>query len=159
MWYKKAMRVSCLSPALLPVIIFLLGSGACIRLLPAPNVEEPSAAVDRHILCAAVEVKSDGARPGPEQSRFGKGRDEAVYSFLGFRYLRGIHAVSWKWYDPSRSLIRSTDPISIGGEGMLFDSYIAWDRIPVHDEREAGIWTVAVFVDNLLAGSRTFEIR
>lgn len=153
------MRVARFPPALLPVVIFLVGCGGCIRLLPAPNVEEPSAALDRHILCSAVEVKSDGARPGPEQARFGKGRDEAVYSFLSFRYLRGLHAVSWKWYDPSRSLIRSTDPIPIGGEGMLFSSYIAWDRIPIHDEREAGIWTVAVYVDRILAESRTFEIR
>jgi hypothetical protein len=142
------------------LIVVLAATAACsLRILPKDSPLPPAAAVDRHVLCAAVAVKDDWARPGPDGTSFVKGRDAAVHSFLELRDLRGRHAVAWKWYDPARSLVRASDPVAIGEEGKTYDRYIAWDRILLDADREAGRWTVAVFIDGALADSRVFEIR
>jgi hypothetical protein len=127
--------------------------------LPKDRAEPPAAAIYRHVLCAAVEVRGDWAEPGPDTPSFQIGRDAAAHSFLELRDLRGRHELQWKWYDPAGRLFRSSDPVAVGEEGRTFARYIAWDRLRLDSDREPGLWTVAVFTDGRLAGSRTFEVR
>jgi hypothetical protein len=144
----------------MPFLIIIAATATCsLRILPKDRLRPPAAAIDRHVLCAAVAVKDDWANPGPDAASFLKGRDAAVHSFLELRDLNGRHTVAWKWYDPARSLIRASDPVAVGEEGKTYARYIAWDRILLVADREAGRWTVAVFIDGELAASRAFEIR
>ena len=130
----------------------------CIRLTPTP-VERPEAVLDRMIFCPAVTPKDGWAEPAAEKTVFLKGEGGSVYSFLGFRDLRGAHVLIWKWFGPSQSLYRATDPIPIGADGKAYESYIAWDRIFVSEEKDIGEWTAAVFLDGALLAAKSFEIR
>lgn len=154
---KKPMKR--LIPGKILFLIFALGGAACVRFLPPIVVEAPAAAVGRHILCAELGVRGDGVDPGPDKSVFLKGTDAAVHSLLAFRGLRGKHDVVWKWYDSEQALIRATDPVSIGEEGRTFEVFFAWDKMTISAGRDPGIWVTSVFVDGILAASRTFEIR
>jgi hypothetical protein len=135
-----------------------LAAAGCLRILPKDRAELPAAAIYRHILCAAVEIRGDWAEPGPDAPSFQIGRDTAVHSFLELRDLRGRHELQWKWYDPAGRLLRSSDPVAVGEEDRTFARYIAWDRLRLDSDREPGMWTVAVFTDDRLAGSRNFEV-
>lgn len=154
--YKGSMKIGLRTAALIAAALTAAG---CLRILPKDRPELPAAVLHRHVLCAAVEVRGDWAEPGKDASSFRVGTDPAVHSFLELRDLRGRHELHWKWYDPARALIRSSDPVAVGEEGKTFGRYIAWDRILLHRDREPGMWTVAVFVDDRLAASRTFEVR
>ena len=149
---KRILRTAVLTAA-------ALAAAGCLRIMPKDRAEPPAAAIHRHVLCSAVEVRGDWAEPGPDAPSFQIGRDEAAHSFLELRELRGRHALQWKWYDPARRLDRSSDPVAVGAEGQTFARYIAWDRLRLDSDREPGLWTVAVFVDGRLAGSRTLEVR
>jgi hypothetical protein len=149
---KRVLRTAALAAA-------ALAAAGCFRILPKDRAGLPAAAIYRHVLCATVEVRGDWAEPSPDVPSFQIGRHEAVHSFLELRDLRGRHEVQWKWYDPARRLFRSSEPVAVGQEGQTFARYIAWDRLRLDSDREPGMWTVAVFTDDRLAGSRTFEVR
>lgn len=141
--------------ALLPALLF----SSCAIRFKFPELVEPAAALERMVCCGAIEQKDDWAACVDEKSVFVKGTDPGVYSFVSFRELRGAHTLSWKWYDPSRRLYRATDPIEIGGENIAYETYIAWDRIAVSDDKENGRWTVAVYIDGGLLAAGEFEIK
>jgi hypothetical protein len=70
-----------------------------------------------------------------------------------------VYSLFWKWYAPSRRLYRVTDKISVGEEGKIFERYIAWDVIYVSEDKESGVWTVAVFMDDKVIAVKDFEIK
>jgi len=146
-------------PALVAAGAAAILSASCVRLLPGPPPEDPAAVVERHILCAGVKETGEWAEPGEPKSAFKNGEDGAVVSFLQFRNLQGAHTLAWKWYDPARALIRSSEPVAIGLDGRQFERIVAWDRIVLHDARDPGFWTVVVLIDGRVANSRAFEIR
>jgi hypothetical protein len=154
--YKVAMKRVVRTAAL---TVAALTAAGCLRIMPRDRTEPPAAAIHRHVLCSAVEVRGDWAEPGLDTTSFQIGRDEAAHSFLELRELRGCHALQWKWYGPARRLYRSSDPVAVGAEGQTFARYIAWDRLRLDSDCERGLWTVAVFVDGRLAGSRSLEVR
>jgi hypothetical protein len=147
--------ISKLVWALLPALLF----SSCAIRFKYPELEEPAASLERMVCCGSIEEKSGWAECGDEKSVFVKGSDPSVYSFVSFRELRGAHTLSWKWYDPSRRLYRATDPIDVGSENVAYETYIAWDKIAVSDDKENGPWTVAVFIDGGLLVAREFEIK
>lgn len=136
----------------------LILAAACVKFKP-PALDEPSAVLERFLFCASIEQKEDWAEPGPARSFFSAGQDGQVFAFVGFRDLRGPHALSWKWYGPSRTLHRATEAIRIGEEGKSYASYIAWDAVPLAPDRERGVWTVALFLDEGFLVSKGFEVR
>ena len=140
------------------IILICFLAAACVRFVPTA-LEGPAVVFDRIVFSAGLDQKDGWAKPAGEKRRFDKGTDPNVYAFLGFGELRGVHTLSWKWYDPSRQLYRTTDPIDIGEAGKVFERYIAWDVIVVLDDKPNGIWTVAVFMDGRLIGSNDFEIK
>jgi hypothetical protein len=135
-----------------------LWAAACIRLVPPP-VERPPAVLERLILCATVTPRDGWAEPSTGKAVFRKGEDANVFSFLAFKDLVGEHALVWKWFGPAGALYRATDPIAVGAAGRAFDTYIAWDRIYVSDDKADGKWTAAVFLDGALLAVKTFEIK
>ncbi|MDD8024925.1 MAG: hypothetical protein PHI34_00305 [Acidobacteriota bacterium] len=142
------------------IVAALLPAGAgCLRILPKDRPEPPAAAIEKHVLCAAVAARDGWAEPGPDVASFARGPQTAAHSFLELRRVRGRHTAAWKWYEPAGLLIRASEPIVIGEEGKTFDRYIAWDRILLNESRGPGNWTVAVFIDGMLAASRSFEVR
>lgn len=136
----------------------LLFFEACIRFTPAA-LEQPAAVLERAILCNRVDVQNGWAEPSAEQKIFVKGKDNHVFSFLEIRDLRDKHSLHWKWYDSSRRLSRAAEKITIGEKGKFFKKYIAWDQVSISEEKEIGVWTVAIFLDDRLVASRVFEIR
>lgn len=142
---------------LLPIFSVILAA-ACVRFVPTA-LEGPAVVFDRIVFSAGLDQKDGWAEPVGEKTRFEKGTDPNVYAFLIFGELRGAHTLSWKWYDSSRKLYRTTDPIDIGEAGKVFERYIAWDVIFVSDEKPNGLWTVAVFMDGRLIGSKEYEIK
>ena len=141
--------------ALLPAVLL----SACAIRFKYPEIEEPSAVLERMVCCAAIEERGGWAECVDGKTVFVKGSDAGVHAFVSFRELRGAHTLGWKWYDPSGRLYRATDPIGVGSENVAYDTYIAWDRIAVSDDKEDGRWTVAVFIDGALLVSREFEIK
>ena len=140
------------------IILICFLAVSCVRFVP-PALEDPAVVFDRIVFSSGLNQKADWAGPVGEKRRFEKGSDPNVYAFLSFGELRGAHTLSWKWYDPSRRLYRTTDPIDIGEAGKVFERYIAWDVIFVSDDKPNGLWTVAVFMDGRLIGSNDFEIK
>ena len=146
-------------PFIFSLLIFVLfDMEACIRFRPTA-LEEPTALLARAVLCNRVDAQNGWAEPSPNQKVFTKGKDNHVFYFLELRDIGGVHTLFWKWYDPSRKLFRAAEKISIGENGKVFEKYIAWDQISVTEEKENGVWTVAVFLDDKLFASREFEIR
>ena len=141
--------------ALLPAILF----SSCAIRFKYPEIEEPAAVLERMVCCGSIEEQSGWAECLDGKSVFVKGSDPGVYAFVAFRELRGAHTLSWKWYDPSRRLYRATDPIDIGSDNVAYETYIAWDKIAVSDDKENGRWTVAVFIDGGFLVSGEFEIK
>jgi hypothetical protein len=47
----------------------------------------------------------------------------------------------------------------VGAADRVFDRYVAWDRKPLAEDNAAGLWTVVVFIDDRLAGTREFEVK
>ena len=146
-----------------PIIISLMILGlfnieACIRFRPTA-LEEPTELLSRTVLCNRVDAQNGWAEPSPDQKVFKKGKDNQVFCFLELRDIGGVHTLFWKWYDPSRKLFRAAEKISIGENGKVFDNYIGWDQISITEEKENGVWTVAVFLDDKLFASRELEIR
>jgi|GEM_PF-818047 len=135
----------------------LLFVSSCVRIAPPP-LEAPPVAFHGVTLCARVDQTEGWAEPGDEKARFHKGADPRVCALLRFGALSGAHTLAWKWYGPSRALVRTTDPIVLGEDGKSFDRYIAWDVLSVSDGTQEGPWTVAVFLDGLLVGTRGFEV-
>ena len=142
----------------LALLAAVLTASSCIRLTPTP-VERPAAVLERMIFCSAVMPKDGWAEPAGDKVVFKKGEDASVYSFLAFRDLQGAHTLTWRWFGPSRTLFRATDPIPVGADGKFYQSYIAWDRLFVSEDKETGEWTVAVFLDGALLAAKSFEIR
>jgi len=132
---------------------------SCVRIMPRTVSEPPAVVLDRHLLCAAIERTEDWVDASVDRNIFLLGRDEAVYSVLFFEEIRGAHTIVWKWYDPAGQLVVASDPVAVGAEGRVFDRYVAWDRKPLAEENKPGFWTVAVFIDERLAGTREFELR
>ncbi len=158
------MRVaSAVNKTRFPIIFSLMILGlfdmeACIRFRPTA-LEEPTTLLERAVLCNRVDAQNGWAESSPEQKIFTKGKDSRVFYFLELRDIRGEHTLFWKWYDPSRKLFRAAEKISIGEKGKVFEKYIAWDQILVSEEKDSGVWTVAVFLDDKLLASRELEIR
>jgi hypothetical protein len=138
-------------------VLVLLSS--CVRLVPRAVSEPPAVVLDRHQLCASVERTDDWVEASADRNIFLLGRDEAVYSVLFFREIRGTHTVFWKWYDPAGKLVVASDPVAVGAADRVFDRYVAWDRKPLAEDNAAGLWTVVVFIDDRLAGTREFELK
>ena len=140
------------------LLLAALSAAACIRLTPTP-VERPAAVLERMIFCSAVTPNDGWAEPTGDKVDFKKGEDASVYSFLAFRDLQGAHTLTWRWFRPSRTLYRATDPIPVGADGKVYESYIAWDRLFVSEDKETGEWTAAVFLDGALLAVKSFEIK
>jgi hypothetical protein len=132
---------------------------SCVRLVPRTAVESPAVILDRHQLCASVERTADWVAASADRRLFLLGRDAAVYSVLFFGEIRGAHTVVWKWYDPAGKLVVASDPVAVGAVDRVFDRYVAWDRKPLAEDNAAGLWTVVVFIDDRLAGTREFELK
>ena len=147
--------ISKLVLALLPALLF----PSCAIRFKIPELEEPAAVLERMVCCGSIEEKGGWAESADEKSIFVKGSDPSAYAFVSFRGIRGAHSLAWKWYDPSRRLYRAPDPIGIGRENVAFETYIAWDRIAVSDDKADGRWSVAVFLDGDLLVVREFEIK
>jgi hypothetical protein len=140
-------------------LVVIAVAAACIRLAPKTGVDPPAAVLDRHVLCGEVIRSGDEAEPSAEKNVFLKGKDEAVCSVLIWKELRGIHTLAWKWFDPSGRLYRASEPIVVGADGRVFDRYIAWDKILIFEEKDAGRWLVAVYLDGRLTGTKEFEVK
>jgi len=132
---------------------------SCVRLVPRTVSEPPAVILDRHQLCASVERTDDWVEASADRNIFLLGRDEAVYSVLFFGEIRGAHTVAWKWYDPAGKLVVASDPVAVGAVDRVFDRYVAWDRKPFGEENKPGFWTVAIFIDDRLTGTREFELK
>jgi hypothetical protein len=141
---------------LLPVV--LATAGACVRLAPKIEALPPAAVPERFVLCAQVTRTADWADLSLVGDAFVRDRDPAVCAVVDFRALRGAHRLTWKWYDPSGSLARISDPVAAGEEGFEYDRFLAWDEFPVTAETPIGRWTVALFVDDRFAGAKEFEM-
>ncbi|MCX6567296.1 MAG: hypothetical protein NTW38_12900 [Candidatus Aminicenantes bacterium] len=146
-----------------PVRIFLIpilcaSAASCVRLAPQTTAELPAAVLDRSVLCADVIRTDDWADLALVGTAFSKSRDASVCSVLVFKPLSGRHRLAWKWYDPSGRIVRESDAVEAGEEGIEYDRYIAWDRLPVTADMTVGRWTVAYFIDDELAGSREFDL-
>jgi hypothetical protein len=131
---------------------------SCVRFVPTA-LEDPPVMFNKIVFSAGLDQKSGWAEPVGVKTRFEKGTDPSVYSFLSFGELRGGHTLRWRWYDPGRKLFRLTDPIDIGEEGKVFERYIAWDVISLSADKSDGVWTIAVFLDDRLIASGEFEIK
>lgn len=145
-------------------LLVILGFGvavaltSCIRLAPQTAPDLPSAFLDRSVLCADVVRTNAWAEPRDEKSVFSPGKDAAVCSVLVFGPLSGGHRLAWKWYGPDGRIVRSSEPAEVGQEGLDYDRYIAWDRLPLSAEIGEGRWTVVFFIDGETAGTREFEL-
>lgn len=131
---------------------------SCIRLAPQTAPDLPPAFIERAVLCADVVRTDDWAEPEDEKIAFSARTDAAVCSFLVFGPLSGGHRLTWKWYGPDGRLVRLSEPAEVGREGMDYDRYIAWDRLPLSAEIVEGRWRVVFFIDGETAGSREFEL-
>jgi len=153
---KKAASTIPLTGILLSFVCLLTTS--CVRFVSTP-LEEPAVVFNKLVFSAGLDQKAGWAEPVSAKTRFEKGADAGVYSFLSFGELRGAHTLRWRWYDPGRKLFRLTDPIDIGEEGKVFERYIAWDVVSLSADKPAGVWIVAVYLDDQLIASGEFEIK
>ncbi len=142
---------------LLGILLFILSF--CSIRFKSPALQEPKVVLERMICCRSVEQKSGWARAVDEKTVFVNGVDPDIFSFVSLRDLHGVHTLAWKWYGPSLRIYRATDPINIGDENKIYESYIAWDRIVLSEDKEKGRWTVSVFLDGTLIIARDFEIK
>jgi len=142
--------------ALFPLFFFF---DACLQFKPDKIPSLPSPALEKSVLCARIEEKEDWAYPIDEKVIFVKGEDKRIYSFLSFKNVKDEHLLEWKWYDPQNRVYRSSKRIKIGKKGQYFKKYIAWDSIFLFEEKEAGKWRTAIFLDGRLSDTVEFEIR
>lgn len=139
--------------------VFLLGlTSSCIRFTKAAALVQPVYILETRPLSAEAKVQNDWAEAAEAKAIFKKGTDKNVFSFIRLKDMLGERKLFWKWYDPSGKLYRLTDAITIGKQGQVFATYIAWDQIYLFEEKENGTWTVAVFMDDRLLASREFTI-
>lgn len=132
---------------------------SCIRLAPQSAPDLPLAFLDRAVLCADIVRTADWAVPQDEKNSYSAGSDAAVCSVLIFGPLSGPHRLAWKWYGPDGRIVRTSDSAEIGREGLDYDRYLAWDRLPLSSDTSSGQWMVVFYIDGETAGSQSFELN
>ena len=109
-------------------------------------------------ICRGVTETRETLAPDEPCTEFTE-KDSRIYGFIKVRNAAGGIELRWKWYSPDKKLWKDTGEIAVseGTEGLY--SITAYDFLRTDDENiPQGEWTVAVFVNNVLAGRKTFRI-
>lgn len=67
--------------------------------------------------------------------------------------------LSWKWYDPEKNLVFSSDPVWVNKEEKYLEYFIAWNNLKnEHFLNKEGLWTVIILVNEKLMAKKEFKI-
>jgi len=88
--------------------------------------------------------------------------DEQVAAMLTFENLSGSHDIRWEWVDPDNQVYISTDNYPLeAAKGKYLPKVTVSHHISIKDEAAAqtpGQWSVNIFVDDEMIGSKSFFV-
>ena len=135
-----------------------LAAGACLNFRPA--IQAPDFQVESVVICRSVA--SDGGLLEPVEAREEyRAADESAVCFVRLRGVSADTWLRWKWYSPDGKLVRDSGQVPVATAGSYLETVTAFDRFdfgPDPAARPAGQWTVAFFIEDALAGRRTFRL-
>lgn len=148
------MSASARALAVLPLSLALASCVSFKVRAPSPN--------DNHLelieICRGVK-ETDGILAPQEPCAEFTGGDSPVYCLIRVRNVSGTVELRWKWYAPDGKLSRDTGGVSVSETQMELYSVTAYDVLRADGgTRARGEWTVAVFVNDVLAGLSKFRI-
>jgi hypothetical protein len=139
-------------------VSLVLGMGAGCLSFRVDPLPEPEREIRQIILCAEINETRELLRPGTETSEFRAGRD-TVYCFLYLAEVAETLTLQWRWYQPGRELFRESQEVQINQDVTYLEAVTAYDKIgPESLEELPGEWSVAVFVNGVLLGRRSFQV-
>jgi hypothetical protein len=140
------------------LLLTCLALHGCISFaIRPPNL--PENMLEQISLCRDVDDTRDQWRPKDISSAFLL-KDGSLVCFVKIRYVEKEIQIRWKWYSPQNNLIKDTGNISVNAKGQYLDEVTAYDTFRFKPEEEMiGEWTVVFFIDDILAGKRTFTIN
>ncbi len=157
------MRRRVRSPAgfLLAGLIMLscLGAASCVNFRPA--VQPPGLEVETLLVCRNVSA-SGGLHVADGAARTFGADAASLFALASLRDIDRRIALRFKWYAPDGVLARDSGPMPVDPMGTYLDQVTAFDRLdfaPGRIEPTEGVWTVALFLDEILADQTSFNIK
>ena len=135
-----------------------LGAAACLSFRPA--AQAPDFQVDSLLFCRAVASGGELFTAVEVRDEFGP-EDESVVCFVSLKRVSGDTRLRWKWYAPDGRLARDSGQVPVVTQGKYLETVTAFDRFdfgPGAAARPAGQWTAAFFIEDSLAGRRSFRL-
>jgi len=121
-------------------------------LLPSENQ------VESIHLCKKIDDSADLLKPLDIQSEFTL-KDDNVICFIRLKDIATKIDLRWKWYSPSKKLVRDTGNIIVSKGDRYLAAATAYDRFQLNPENIAeGQWTVVIFMNDKFIGKKLFQI-
>ncbi len=131
---------------------------ACLsfKLNPLPD---PGRVVREVTLCKEIDESRELLEPGEAAKEFSAGSDPVICFVSMVEVTRRIR-LRWRWYEPSGSLYKASQEVTINPDEIYLEAVTAYDRIDLEASTELqGEWTVTIFVNDILIGRMAFTVR
>ena len=130
-------------------LIFIVSLSGCISFKIAP-LPDPARVVKQVTLSNVIDESRELLEPGQTTSEFKAGSD-TVYCFVYIEEVAQRLSLRWKWYTPENMLYKESQEAVINQEETYLEAVTAYDRIIPESRPELhGLWSVAIFVDDVL---------
>ncbi len=138
-------------------IIFLLLSCASNQMVE----NKPPSRFEGIVLAKDIDESGTFGVPIDSTNEFNT-EDEHVAALLTIDNVSGSHALRWEWIAPDGNVYLATNdyPVKVK-KGKYLPKLTAWHQISLKNEPASGLlgnWTVNIFIDDELIGSKSFML-
>lgn len=138
-------------------VVCILGA-ACISFKIKP-LFPPDNRVENFCLCAEIDDSGELLIPLDVKLEF-SAENEDIICFIELKDIEKKIKLKWNWYSPDKKLYKETEEITVNEQEKYLEAVTAYDKIrPEHSEISNGRWAVVVFLDDVLAGRKIFQVK
>ena len=146
-------------PLLLAGLILASAATGCVS-FRVKAVAEVDNQVEEVLVCGGVE--ESGGLLVPVEVRTEFTLSETVIGYVRLRNVASRVRLRWRWYGPPGEMVRDSGYVSVNEEENFLGAVTAYDELEGTEggpSAEKGEWTVAVYLNDILIGSRAFLRR
>jgi len=138
-------------------LCIIWGASSCIS-FKVESLPDPALVVREVTLCREIDESRELLEPGEAVTEFRAGKD-SVICFLHLEEVAQRVGLKWKWYAPDKTLYKESDQVVINRDEIYIEAVTAYDMIsPDSPAEQQGLWSVAVFMNDVLLARLTFRI-
>jgi len=147
-----------ITAVLVSILIGCAMLSSCIS-FKIKSLPTPDNVVLEFSFCDQIDSSGELLKPEEVKSFFAPDVPD-IFCFIKLESVSRRIKLFWLWYDPDGQLAKRSKEVLVNPEEKYLELVTAYDRLSLGEKpRIPGKWKVAVFVNDGLIATRTFQIN